>query len=404
MVRALALLLALAWPGAALAESLAEINARTLAAWSAGDADKATATAEEALATARTEGPADLAAWSTALSNMAYLVAPTDPDRAEALWREVIAQQGDEARTSEAALARLQLGNHLAASGRAGEALTLFTAALEGARGTGWHGQAAKQVADARLAAQDYTGFALAFEEAVAVAPELIRPTYGDTYQRLGQEVTRLESEVRWADTLPLLEAQLTILRTFYDLENRDQAIRNLMYNRYFALTRLGDTARARTQLLAWKSFGTLSEHDRGFIEERLALALPLATGGNIDTLERLETVREALAFASALDNADPRLGLALRTLASAEGHFGQGAAAIRSLETGIAILEKSAEGRRHVHLLYDDLGWNLALAGQDARADIAYARSDAARALALTYDPDDEAPADRAWRRAGRA
>lgn len=404
-----AITLCLALAGTAQAQqALRDLNTQAQTEWGAGNLDGAAQSAEAALKQARQDGPApDLAAWSTALSNIAVLrAAAGEAAQAEALWREVIAAQ-DAARSTaeEAVLARMQLAGHLGQQGRADEALALMTAALPMARGSIWHGQTASLLAEALLTAEDYPAFARTFEETVATAPDLIRPVYGDTYARLGQLVTRLEGAGRWSDVLPLLEAQLTILRTFYDQDGRDQAIRNLMYNRYFALIQIGDTPRARTQLLAWSRFGDLSDSDLGFIRSQLDTARALADGANIDTLERLETVRNALFFANALDDAaDPQLGLAMRTLASAEGYFGQNAAAIGSLETGIAILDQTAEGRRHVHLLHDDLAWNLALTGEDAAADRAYARSDAAREAALADGPDPETATDRAWRHINRA
>ncbi|MFC4669828.1 CHAT domain-containing protein [Seohaeicola nanhaiensis] len=409
MRRVLALVLALSCAGTADAETLAEVNSRAQAAFSAGDAEGARKIAAEAVELARApDGASDLAAWSTALSNAAFLTSTTGGDMAaaEALWREVIAAQDAAGSTTvEALLARMQLANHLSRQGRTEEAVELFRSALPMARGTQWHGQAAKMVADALYAAGDYTGFALAFEEVIAVAPELIRPVYGQYYGRLGQQVTALEEQEKWTEVAPLLEAQLTILRTFYDLDDRDTAIRNLMFNRYFALSQIGDYARARTQLLAWKSFGTLTEPERAFVEERMALALPLAEGGNIDTLDRLETVREALFFASAFDSgADPRIGLALRTLAGAEAYFGQTAAAIRSLEVGASILEQTEAGRRQVFLLYEDLAWALALNSEYARADLVYAKADAAREVALAQEPDPETPEERALRLVNRA
>lgn len=405
LIAFLLMLLPASW---AVAETLAGINERALAAWSAGDSAAATALVEKGVAIARAPGgQADLAAWSTALTNAAFLRSQAGAaDEAETLWREVIAAQDAAASGSpEAVLARLQLANHLQQQARDPTvALQLLKDALPMARGGRWHGQAAKLLADAELAGGNYVAFALAFDEALANAPDLIRTVYGDYYSRLGQEVARLEDAGRWPDVPPLIESQLTILRSFYTLDNRDQAIRNLMYNRYFALLQMGETERARTQLLAWKSFGTLSDEDIAFIRGQIEAALPLADGGNINTLERLETVRNAVFFASAFEDANPRLGLAMRTLASAEGYFGQNAAAVKTLETGAAIMERSTEGRRHVFLLYDDLAWNLALIGEDARADLTYAWSDAARVAALAEGPDTESATDRAWRHMNRA
>lgn len=407
MLRVSALILALfAEPGLAEhGEPLSAINSRALEAWNTSGADAALPIAEEALRHARAHGhEEDQAAWATALGNVAFLRASVGAGaEAETLWSEIIESLDPAA--PEAALARLQLGQHLTGQGRATEARELLEAALPPARSTQWHGDAAMALADLLLDMGDHAAFALVFEETVAVRPDLIAPTYGDRYARLGSLATEAATMGRWQDAAALIEAQLTILRTFYTLDDRDQAMRNLMFNRYFLLTKLGDYARARTQLLAWKATGTLSDRDREFIRSQVETALPLAGGGNINTIERLEIVRTAVLFANAQDTgADPRLGLALRTLASAEGHFQQNARAVKSLETGIGILEQSSEGRRHVFLLYDDLAWNFALLGENARADTFYEKSDAARDAALVLGTDPESAPDRAWRHVNRA
>ena len=407
--RAAAVLAALWMQAAAAQTDLAALNQGALDRFVAGDTAGAAEIAEQALAAARARPDADPNARATAFNNLAFLLSTAldSPGRAEDLWRESLLYMGENGHTAHPAnlTTMVQLGEHMARRGQADQARPLLERAMRLARETDLQGAVAAALTRFYLDTGAYPQAVVALTEVTLTQPELIEGVYGDLYTRLSQLIETAEGDGRWQDVVPLIEGKLLVLRRYYPLDNRDQAMRNLMFNRYFALVQIGDYDRARSQILVWKATGTLSQDEQDFVRNMRDIALPLAEGANINTLERLETVRMAVLFAQAVDDtADPRLALALRTIATAEGYFGQHDRVEDTLRQGMALLERSEQGHRHLHLLYDDLAWAAYLRGDPDRAETLFARSDAAQQAAQALGPDPEAPLDRAWRAGNRA
>ncbi|MCB1335599.1 MAG: CHAT domain-containing protein [Roseivivax sp.] len=381
---------------------LGALNLQAAEAYGAGDRAGATALADKAVARAR-DADQPTEDRLMALNNRAFLDAEAGAvDDARALWREAIALADAASLPSGPGglTARVQLATSLSATGDHDAALALAAQALVLARGTPFQGNVAAAHFGVALAAGQYQTGIVALGEAIATAPDLVRPVYGALYVALAKEVEKAEAEERWTDLATLVEGQILVAETYYPGEDKQQALRNLMHSRFYALLQDGQYDRALTQLRVWQATGTLSDDERAYANAMVTTALPLAGGGNIETLEQLGEVRMAVMFARVLDRFDDhRLGLALRTIAGAEGRFGQYQAARATLQEAAAVLDRTEEGRRHLHLIHDDIGWNAFLQGDIAAARRAFAQSDAARVAALALGPDVEPPVDRAWR-----
>ncbi|MCA0871117.1 CHAT domain-containing protein [Seohaeicola saemankumensis] len=384
---------------------LQAMHRSTLEAFQAGDGTLAMARATAALDAARAMAAPDAGAYGHALNNLAYLTATVagDTARAARLWQEAItylAARGQLA--GEAGFTALtQLAAQEIRQGDTAAALPRLRQALSLSRDTPLHAVVANITVGLFLDASGYADAVLALTELTQTDPSQIATTYGALYGRFGTLADTAETEGRAGDLAALIEGKMVIARTFLTGADRDGTLRNLRFQRYFALHNAGQYDRARQELLAWLTSGPLSDEEQRFVREMAETAMQLGDGASIDTLDRLETARTAITFARGLPDPDAlRLAQAMRAVATAEGYFGQQQAAARSLREAIAILERNAEGRRHLHLYYDHLAWTLHQSGDADGAARLFDAADAAR----TADAQREPAIDRAVAAGNRA
>ncbi len=384
---------------------LQAMHRSTLEAFQAGDGTLAMARATAALNAARAMAAPDVGAYGHALNNLAYLTATVAGDTAGAarLWQEAItylaahdhlAGEAGFTALTQLAAQEIRQGDTAAALSRLRQALTL-------SRGTPLHAVVANITVSLFLDAGGYADAVLALTELTQTDATQIATTYGALYGRFGTLADAAEAEGRAGDLAALIEGKMVIARAFLTGTDRDDTLRNLRFQRYFALHNSGQYDRARQELLAWLASGPLSDEEQRFVREMAETAMQLGDGAGIDTLDRLETARTAITFARGLPDPDTlRLAQAMRAVATAEGYFGQQQAAARSLREAIAILERSTEGRRHLHLYYDHLAWTLHQTGDPNGAARLFDAADAAR----TADAQRDTAIDRAVAAGNRA
>lgn len=353
----------------------------TLEAFQSGDADLAMARAEAALTAARGMDAPNPGAYAFAFNNVAYLltIAGQDPDRAHALWSEAMSfVSAHDARGSEAGLTvamqlaalEAQLGQNTVAAERASQA-------LRDARGTPFQAPVAGAAAGLFLDLGAYPQAVVAFSEMALLQPDLIRSSYGDLYVRLSTLIETVEADGQAADLAALIEAKIIIARHFLPEADRDVAIRNLRFQRYFALHTSGQFDQARQELRVWLTSGELTLDERDFVEAMAKTARSFARGAHIGTLDDLETARTATTVLRALETGqDADLGNALRAVALAEARFGQYERAVTLLTDAVAIFEQIDKAAELGPTL-NELAWYLHLLGYSDQAAALFARAD---------------------------
>lgn len=365
----------------------------TLEAFQAGDSALAMTRADAALDTARTMAAPDAGAYAFALNNLAYLKSTVDGDHiaAAGLWHEAIAYLGtrDRLATDAGFTALTQLAAQEIRQGDTAAALPRLRQAVTLSRDTALHAVVTGIVAGMFLDAAAYQDAVLALTEMAQTDPSQIAATYGTLYTRLSTLADQAEAEGRAGDLAALIEGKMVVVRAFLSGDDRDETLRNLRFQRYFALHTAEQHDRARQELLAWLTSGPLSPEELEFVGDMAETAMLLADGASIDTLDRLENARTAVTFARGLKAPDNlRLAQAMRAIATAEGYFGQQDAAARSLRDAITILERSDDGQRHLHVYYDHLGWTLYQSGDPEAARRLFDAADAAQTPDAVVEP----------------
>ncbi len=384
------LALALSAFTAAAQTDLQAMHDATLEAFQSGDAELAMDRARAALETARRIEAPEPEAYAFALNNVAFLLvaAGKDTAEAEALWAEALAfLTARDLRASQAGLTvAMQLAALDARQGRTAVAAERIALALSDARGTQFQAPVAGAAATQLLDMGAYQDAVVAFSEMALLDPELIRNSYGDAYVKLSQLIEDAETEGRASDLAALIEAKIIIARIFVAPEDRDSAIRNLRFQRYFALHQAGQHDRARDALTAWLTSGPLSADEQDFVTSILSTAKAFADGAEIRTLDELETARTAITMLRGVEAPeDVDLGQALRAVALAEARFGQYERAVDYLSDAVAILARSEAGQADLSQAQAELAWYLHLLGQSDQAAVLFAQSDAAPALSMS-------------------
>lgn len=368
--------------GAQDQSALQSTRKAAIAAFESGDTDTALALSEQAVSIARSTPGTPATETAHALSALAFLLTAqtTTSKRAQSLWYEALALLGEAGQmaTDAGVSVLINLGEYELGQGHRARALARLNTALGTARGTQLHGVAAKATHEVFLKNGAYPQAVRALGELTDVAPQLLNTTFGALYTDLSALAEQAEAEGRANDVVTLLEGKQILLRQYLPEDQATDAIRNLFFQRFFALRQTGDFQRVQNELTLWLTTAEPTQDERQFIGEMADLAMQLAQGANINSLERLNDARMAMAFVAGLEQPDDyRLGLAFRAIASGESHLGQIAQVDRTLGQAIDILERSKAGRRYLPAVLSELAWNAFLQGDVARAESLFARAD---------------------------
>lgn len=383
------------WAGPVLALAISTLTASaqtdlqamhdaTLQAFQAGNHDLALDRARAAMTTAQDLKAPDPEAYAFALNNVAFLLTASNqnPAEAKALWTRALAYlAARDLRGSQAGLTvAMQLAALEARQRKTAVATARIAQALRDARGTQFQAPVAGAAATQLLELGAYQDAVVAFSEMALLDPDLIRGSYGDLYVQLSGLIEQAESDGRASDLATLIEAKIIIARAFVPQKDRDSAIRNLRFQRYFALHQAGKHDRARQALTAWLTSGPLSNDELEFVNGIASTARAFANGAEIQTLDDLETARTAITMLRGIDTPkDAELGRALMAIGHAEARFGQYERAIQYLSDSVTILARSDAGQPGLPQAQAELAWYLHLVGRSDQAAALFAQSDAA-------------------------
>ena len=365
---------------------LEKLNQATLDAYSTGDTAAAVASAEEAVTAARAMATPSPELFAYALNNLAYVLSRHSgkSDRPEMLWNEALVYLDEyNMHASEVWFTVMaNLAEHEATSGRLDEARDRAEKAMRAARKTKLHGQVAAGASSLYFTIGDYPAAARLLAELLTVQPEILRDSYGKVYTAYSEAQEQAEADERTEDASALIDGKISILRQFLPSTDADQAVKNLLFQKFFNYYQIENYGPAADALTAWGAIGTMSDEDRSFIEEMASVALKFTQAASY-TAERktqLDYAELAIVFVGLLDNPDdPRLGLALRQRAWAETNLGQIQQAAQTLRRAAEVLGRTSVGRNSLHLILADLAINAWHRGQLEQAEDFFARAETA-------------------------
>lgn len=374
-------LLLMTGPGHAQDTRLAAANQATVDAFEAGTLPEAEALAEAAVRLGQSQSEPDPVAMAHALNNLGFLLLRRTgaEQRAAATLATAIdlAERTGQRRTLPWFLA---VQNAVTAAlrtqepARAGALLETLTTA---GRGSPFHADIAGAAADLAFAMADYQNTADLLAEMVAVGGTLrARITLDALYA--AQEQAEMDGRI--TDAAALIDARITMVRVL-DPAVADQFAHTALWTKFYMTYQAGAFGPAADALRVWAETGTMTATEKAFIESQASAELLFTqlSGFGSGRVTQLARAQLAVAFSDLVGAPDdPRRAWALRERAASETRLGNLAAAEQTLQTALAVLEQTAEGRRGRYLIIADLAECAWQTGNAALATRLYAQSHA--------------------------
>lgn len=360
---------------------LTAMNAATRAALNAEGPGGALSPARAAAKAARASG-GDPAQAVFAIGNLGYLLVLTGAtEEGEAALREALA------RAESAGLAgaepwysvALNLARLEAMTRRPDAAMARLETLLGAARGGDWHGPIAAAASDVAFQAGRMRLAADLLEETIAVAPELLEPTFGALFTAYADAQEAATAAGRVREAAAIIAARIAILNRYVP-DAAPEAAQDLLFQKFALYHGAGRPGAAADALREAAAAAPLSEEERAFVTEMAGMTLTLSRGAayGADRAAHLGEAELAVAFAEIAEGpGSPATGLALRELAAAQGAFGRHEAAAATLGRALGLLDGTDEGRDTMHLMVEDLATNAWQRGDYALADDLFRRAD---------------------------
>lgn len=375
----------------AFADSKAELetlNQATLDAFATGDIAATTEAAEKALTTARAMDAPPPESFAFALNNLAFVLTKgTDTsDRSEMLWNEALdfLDSRNMRVTRVWFMITANLVEHEVNTGRLDAARDRTAEAMRAARKTEFHGQVAAAASSFYFTTGDFPAAAQLLAEVLVVDPEILRTSYGDVYTAYSEAQEKAEADKRIGDASALIDGKISIVRQFVPKADADEAVRNLLFQKFFNYYQNEKYGPAVDALTAWGATGAMSDRDRSFVEQMASTALQFTEVASYTAERRtqLDYARLAIVFVELVGKPDdPRLGLALRQRAWAEINLGQIQKAAQTLRRSAEVLGRTSVGRNSLHLILADMATNAWHRGELEQAEDFFERA------ATSYD-----------------
>ncbi|MEQ9258132.1 MAG: CHAT domain-containing protein [Roseovarius sp.] len=390
--------------------TLAALNRATLEALGQQDTALALARARAAVEKGRQLPAPEPTEFAFALNNLGYTLGLAgEAEAAEKALGAALAHAEAEGLTATEpwflALANRANLRAAGADGPGAEADALRL--LEAARGTAWHGRALGNASAMAFQRGDYPRAVAYLEELIAVEPQLLANSFGAVFTAYAEAQGRAEEAGETDAALALLTGRLAIVRHYLPPADAREPAQLLLWQKFFQLHQSERYGEAADALRAWAAEGPLPEAEQAYLEEMATLTLTATQLSSYSERREVQLpyAELAAAFAELAGGPDdPRLGLALREVAAAEGNLGRHAEAAATLERAARILRRTPEGRQSLHLLLDDLAANAWLRGELALAETLFAQSSRAYEAALAEGAPPLEPIDMAIQLTTRA
>lgn len=390
------------WTGTALAQTIAEVNQRALAAYNAGDLEGALALTLMVTEAGDAAGRADPAAYLEALNNLTFLrsanvgTAPADRALAFAEDTRQLASTVGLTALRYAAVAHAQVENRVVAA-------TLRNRLLDIARGTPAHGPIVAAAVDLAFQNHDYEALPALIEEMIAVTGGYTAQT---TIDALFARQEMLEKQGDVTGVTALVDSRILVVSAVQP-DLLDEFSHAALWQKFYMNYEAGSFSAAAESLRNWAATGTLSADEVAFVETQARDSLQLNQLGAYAEQAgvRLGYAELSLAFAEiAYAPDDPRIGLALRELAYAHGQLGQYEIAAETLQAAILNQTKTKEGQLSVFLLLEDLASNAWQRGDLEQAHQLFAQAQSAQHIAIAAQAEPLGPMDKSITALNRA
>ena len=403
MRAALIICLWLMLPGSALAQNdpLQDAHNRTIEAFQIGDMAAAVTAAEAALALAnRLPDPnRESVLWAYNNLGHALTTAGQQPERARNLLEQALElAEGWGLDASQPGLTtRANLAVLLAQAGVLDTAKLLIEDGMTLARDGQFQADFAGARAEFYLSNGPYTDAAVALSELLIVNPDLIRNTYGDLFVRLSKLIDAAEADGMWAEALPLIEVKIKILETLSPGGlDRENGIKTLYFQRYFANSQLGRNRLALEHLRVWLSASAdFDTSDYTFVQTQISTLSQLGDWDGIPDENGINLMRQ-LPLLIQIDRTTvtAQTGRALLVLADGERNFGQVQKADRMAALARGILRDDVPPDRQTARALERQA-QVAIDAGDPQAAIAlFGQADTARA---NRNPEPQTPEEKA-------
>jgi hypothetical protein len=366
----------------ALAQGIDDLNRQALEAFQAGDMTGALDLAEAALAVDEAEARANAEAYLWAHNNRIFLLGETgaDPEALLAATTPAVAfadRTGTRASVPGLNVSYFHVGAlHL--TGRQEAAVAALAATLAAARRTERHGATLPTAVDTAFAIGDYANMVDYIEEMLAVTGRYGASTRIDALYARQEEMEAAEDIEAVGH---LIRARILIAYHVVPEADADVFAHTALYRLFTMNYFAGNYGAAADALAEWAQTGEVTEDERAQMAGMAEGFLTLAQGRaySADSTVGLGYAQMTVAITRAVHPADdPRLALALRERAAAEGAVGQYDRAAATLQEALAVAEAGEAAPDTRAFLLADLAMN---AWQRGDADLAaelHARSDA--------------------------
>ncbi len=345
------------WPATASAQTLAETNEQAIEAYRKGDLDTALTLTHEVVGAAEDIARAQPDAYLMALNNLTFLLAEEGGTaRADTALRfaqdtNLVASEQGVTALAYAAGAHAQAGNRSRSAALRGRLLNV-------ARGTDFHGLIVTGAVD--LAFENHDHEAL---------PDLIREmidetgVYGaqTTLDALYQRQESLEKQGDVAGVTALVDARILWV-SIIQPDLSEEFAHSALWQSFFMNYEAKKFSAAAQALRDWASTGSLSREEADFVGSQAESSLLIAQLGGPEGRAEVGVgfAELMLAFAEiAYPRDDPRVGLALREVAYAQGQLGHYEVAQQTLQDAIQNLALTEKGRLSLPLVLEDLASN---------------------------------------------